>query len=213
MGLGFFWFLKSPVWGRKDCGDFGGTGLKVVYFVLGIISCFVILSGVLIWLVARDKKHIAEKKRKFNAWIGWLYLAVCLSMYPVTAFTFCAVKLFVVDFDAGRMGAIYGIFFYTWLALIVFFTLKRDNYFTNKYTLISGSVLGFLVPIANGIVSGNWLWKTFSEGFYTIFLIDAFWLILSIITFTVAIGLKRKQDDRPKTHGVVSKEILKKIPG
>jgi uncharacterized iron-regulated membrane protein len=35
---------------------FGGVGLRVVYFILGIVSCFVILSGVLIWLVARDKK-------------------------------------------------------------------------------------------------------------------------------------------------------------
>lgn len=37
---------------------------------IGIISCFIIISGILIWLVARDKKSVAEKKRKFNAWIG-----------------------------------------------------------------------------------------------------------------------------------------------
>src|SRR5690606_38975735 len=136
------------------------------YFILGIISCFVIISGILIWLVARDKKHVAPHKRKFNAWLGWFFLAVCLSMYPVTAFTFLGVKLFVVDFDPTRMTSIYHLFFYSWLALTVFFTFNRDNYFTNKYTLLLGSTLGFFIPLANGLVSGNWIWNSYSQGYY-----------------------------------------------
>jgi uncharacterized iron-regulated membrane protein len=192
---------------RLHFGDFGGVGLKVVYFILGITSCFVIISGVLIWLVARDKKHVEEKKRKFNAWVGWVYLAICLSMYPATAFTFLAVKLFVFEFDASRMSSIYQIFFYSWLAMIVLFTVKRDNYFTNKFTLITGSVLGFLMPVANGIISGNWIWITYAREFYDIFLIDVFWLILSTITFVVAIRLKRKDTDQAE-HRLVNKKTL-----
>ena len=179
---------------RLHFGDFGGVGLKIVYFVLGLISCFVIISGILIWLVARDKKHIAPHKRKFNAWLGWLFLAVCLSMYPATAFTFVGVKLFVVDFDPSRMASIYHFFFYSWLALSLFFTFKRDNFFTNQYTLLLGSGLGFLVPLANGLVSGNWIWNSFVQGHYDIFLIDALWLILSIISLVVGLGLRRKSD-------------------
>lgn len=64
---------------RLHFGDFGGRSLKVVYFILGLISCFVIITGILIWLVARDKKHVAENKRKFNAWLGWVFLAICLT--------------------------------------------------------------------------------------------------------------------------------------
>src|SRR5690606_10498270 len=179
---------------RLHFGDFGGAGLKVIYFVLGLISCFVIISGILIWLVARDKKHVAPHKRKFNAWLGWLFLAVCLSMYPATAFTFVGVKLFVVDFDPSRMASIYHFFFYSWLALSLFFTFKRDNFFTNQYTLLLGSGLGFLVPLANGLVSGNWIWNSFVQGHYDIFLIDALWLILSIISLVVGLGLRRKSD-------------------
>ena len=180
---------------RLHFGDFGGRSLKVVYFILGIISCFVIITGILIWLVARDKKHIAEKKRKFNAWVGWIFLAICLTMYPVTAFTFLGVKLTVTEFDASRMTAIYHIFFYSWLALIVLFSIKRDNFFTNKYTLILGAILGFLVPLANGFVSGNWIWKTFSKGYHDIFFIDVFWLTTSIITLIVALILKRRSPE------------------
>lgn len=178
---------------RLHFGDFGGVALKIVYFLLGILSCIVIISGIMIWLVARDKKSVAEKKRKFNSWLGYIFLSACLGMYPATAFTFVAVKLFLFEFDASRMTSIYQLFFYSWLALIVLFTIKRDNYFTNKACLILGAILGIMVPIANGFVSGNWLWKTFSEAHYDIFLIDAFWLVLSLTTFMVAIKLKRKE--------------------
>lgn len=178
---------------RLHFGDFGGRSLKVVYFTLGIISCFVIITGILIWLVARDKKHIAENKRKFNAWVGWVFLAICLTMYPATAFTFLGVKLFVTEFDASRMTAIYHLFFYSWLTLIVLFAIKRDNYFTNKFTLLLGALLGFFVPVANGIISGNWMWHTYTNGFYEIFFIDAFWLVLAISTFIIAARLKRKE--------------------
>lgn len=177
---------------RLHFGDFGGLGLRIVYFILGLISCFVIISGILIWLVARDKKHVEKKKRKFNSWMGHIFLSTCLGMYPAIAFTFVAVKLFVHEFDASRMTSIYHIFFYSWLALIIILTLKRDNYFTNKASLVLGSILGIMVPIVNGFVSGNWLWKTFAEGHYDIFFIDAFWLVLSIITLIIAIKLKRK---------------------
>lgn len=182
---------------RLHFGDFGGGGLKVIYFMLGIITCFVIISGVLIWLVARNKRHIAAKKRKFNAWVGWIYLSVCLTMYPVTAFTFLAVKLFVLDFDVSRMTSIYHIFFYAWLLLIVLFTLKRDNFFTNKYSLLLGSILGFMIPVANGLVSGNWIWNTYLQGYDDIFFIDVFWWVLSVFTFIIAIRLKKKDPDEP----------------
>ncbi|WP_020533171.1 PepSY-associated TM helix domain-containing protein [Flexithrix dorotheae] len=184
---------------RLHFGDFGGAGLRIIYFILGIASCFVIISGVLIWLVARDKRNVEEKKRKFNRWVGWIYLAMCLSMFPTTAFTFLAVKTFIHEFDASRMTSIYHIFFYSWLVFIILFSAKRDNFFTNKYCLIIGAVFGLLIPIANGIISGNWIWITYSKQQYDILFIDVFWLIVSILTFTIAINLKRSVQEKSRT--------------
>ncbi|MGS2741184.1 PepSY-associated TM helix domain-containing protein [Sinomicrobium sp. M5D2P17] len=174
-------------------GDYGGMGLRVIYFILGLVSCFVIISGVMIWLVARNKKSVSKKKRRFNSWLVRIYLAVCLSMFPATAITFVGVKVFVTEFDASRMTRIYQIFFYSWLLLSVLFTLKRDNYFTNKYTLISGALIGFLVPVVNGVVSGNWIWVTLRAGYYGIFFIDVFWILLSATALIVALKLKRQK--------------------
>ncbi|WP_257669908.1 PepSY-associated TM helix domain-containing protein [Parapedobacter tibetensis] len=183
-------------------GDYGGLGLRIIYFILGIVSCFVIISGVMIWLVARDKKSTPNGQRRFNAWVVWIYLSVCLSMYPVTALTFLVAKVFPPELDSHRMVFIFRVFFYSWLALSVLLAARRDNFLINKYTLLGGSIIGLLVPIANGITTGNWIWKTFVDNHYQVFVVDAFWLALSTTTLVIALKLKRKVRDKEAVHQV-----------
>jgi nitrate reductase NapE component len=142
----------------------------------------------MIWLTARDKKNMPEKKRKFNEGVVSIYLAICLSMYPVTALAFIGSKVFY----PLSMTEIYTLYFVSWLALTVFFILRKNNYFTNKYTLLSGSILGFLVPVANGIVSGEWFWNSFAENKFQVFLIDVLWILLSTATLYTVFSLKKK---------------------
>ncbi|RZJ52430.1 MAG: PepSY domain-containing protein [Flavobacterium sp.] len=176
---------------RIHYGDYGGYALKIISFVLGIITCFVIISGVMIWLVARDKKNMPEKKRRFNNAVVRIYLAICLSMYPVTALAFISTKVF----HPLNQSGIYTVYFLSWLILIVFFLLKRDINFTNKWCLITGSILGFLIPIANGIYSGNWFWKTFANNQTQVFVIDIFWIVLASITLYISFKLKKVKSE------------------
>jgi uncharacterized iron-regulated membrane protein len=171
---------------RIHFGNYGGYALKLISFAMGIITCFVIMSGVMIWLVARDKKNIPENKRRFNRRVVRIYLAISLSMYPITALTFIACKLF---YPLNQTG-IYTVYFVGWLVLTVFFILKRNDAFTNKYCLLSGSILGFLVPITNGIVTGNWFWNSFTHNQFQLFFVDIFWILLASISLYA--GLKQK---------------------
>ncbi|AUC84606.1 hypothetical protein CW731_04500 [Polaribacter sp. ALD11] len=175
---------------RLHFGDYGGYGMKLINFVLGLITCFVIISGVLIWLVARDNKVVPNYKRKFNSWLVNIYMAICLSIYPITALIFIVVKCFSSDYDGGKKALIYNVFFWGWLALSTLFIIKRDIYFTNKTSLILGSIFGFLVPISNGVISGNWLWITWQKGYSQIFVIDVFWILLSLTAIAVVFKLK-----------------------
>ena len=173
---------------RLHFADYGGYALKILSFILGIISCFVIISGVMIWLVARDKKNIPEKKRRFNMRVVRIYLAVCLSMYPITAASFIAVKIF----QPISQSFIYSFYFISWLLLSIFFIIKKDLHYINKYTLLSGSILGLLIPITNGIATKNWIWKSFSNNQFQIFFVDAFWLVLALVTLWISLKLKKK---------------------
>ncbi|SHF97584.1 PepSY-associated TM helix domain-containing protein [Flavobacterium defluvii] len=186
---GYIDIVKNVLY-RIHFGDYGGYALKIVSFILGIITCFVIISGVMIWLVARQKNNLPEKKKRFNAAVVRIYLAICLSIYPVTALSFIGTKIFYPLSQSN----LFSLYFGGWLLLTIFFIIKKNDAFTNKFCLISGSILGFLIPITNGIVSGNWFWNSFMEHRIQIFFIDVFWIALASISLYTAYHLKSKKE-------------------
>ncbi|NRB62094.1 MAG: PepSY domain-containing protein [Saprospiraceae bacterium] len=177
------------VFGRLHFAHFGGNALKLMYFLLALITCFVIISGVLIWIEARNKKSMTISQRLYTAKVGHVYLAICLSMLPVTALSFLFVK-FAEGHFTNKISAIYWFYFTTWLLFILFFRFKRDNYFTNKYSLLLGGVIGLLIPISNGIVSGNWIWVAFLQQQFDILLIDFLWIGIAITSLIFYVNIK-----------------------
>lgn len=166
--------VKSLVY-HLHFGDFGGKPLRIIFFVLGLMGCVVIISGIMIWLVARDKVSTLAYKRRFNFWASNVFLASCLSMLPVTAFTFIMLKtLSHVD-----QSVIYNVYFYSWLALGVYFIIRKDLPLMNRQTLLLSAALCLGVPVANGVATGLWMWNTFQQGAFDIFFVDALFLLLS----------------------------------
>lgn len=168
-------------------GDFGGKPLKVIFFVLGAMGCLVIISGILIWLVARDKNNIPKKKRVFNFWTANIFMASCLSMLPVTAFTMTSL-LFI---EKPGQKEIFHLYFYSWLVLAIYFIIRRSLEITNRQTLILSVIFCLALPIADGVQRGNWFWVTFSQGRYDILFIDLLFLILAVISLVVLVKMKK----------------------
>jgi hypothetical protein len=189
-------YVKGFIY-RLHLADFGGYPIKIIYFVLGIMGCFVIISGILIWLVARDKNNIPKRKRIFNFWAANVFMASCLTMFPVTAMTFIAVKLATkVD-----QPFIFHVYFYSWLALGLFYIIRRNIGKTNLETLLIGSILSLAVPIVNGIKTGNWIWETYRSGSKDILLVDLLWLSLGIIgllIFKKMLQTAKKENNKDK---------------
>src|SRR5699024_2876736 len=113
-------------------GDYGGRTLRIVYFVLGLLGCVVIISGIMIWLVAREKPNIPTYKRKFNFWAANLFVSISLSMLPVTAFTLIMLKFS----PTINQSLIYNLYFYSWLVMIIYLLILRDLTKVNKHTLV-----------------------------------------------------------------------------
>lgn len=160
-------------------GNYGGLTGKILNFLLGICGCIVIISGVLIWQVARDKKNIPEKKRKFNMWLTIIYLSISLSMFPVTAIAFIAVKL---NPDCSN-DYIYKIFFYAWILAVVLLSLRKDIFKINRDCLLTGAFLSLSIPVINGLKTGHWLWYNFKMHYYDLLFIDLFWILTGVISF------------------------------
>ena len=167
---------------RLHLGDYGGLALRFISFILGLISCVVIISGILIWLVARNKKNIPEKRRRFNHWVANSYMAICLSMLPVTALTFIVTKIYGVE-----RSLIFKTYFINWLLLSLFFTFKRNINFTNKWCLATGGILSLVVPFTNWLSTGNWPWISVANQYTEILFIDLLFLGIGLIASWVGI--------------------------
>ncbi|WP_420551879.1 PepSY-associated TM helix domain-containing protein [Tenacibaculum aiptasiae] len=176
--------------GRLHFGNFGGVTVKIIYFILALITCFVIITGVLIWIEARNKKSMTLRQRLYTAKVGHIYMAICLSLFPVIALFFLIVKILPQEYLTQKMSILNNWFFIVWLICILFFRFKRNNYFTNKVTLLTGAILGFLVPIASGIKSNNWIWNTYTNNQYDILTIDLLWVILSATALFIYFKIK-----------------------
>jgi uncharacterized iron-regulated membrane protein len=169
-------------------GDFGGRPLRLMYFVLGVLGCVVIISGIFIWLVARDKASTPARERRFNFWTANIFLAVCLSMLPVTAFTMI---LLLFDPQPGQSG-IFHYYFYSWLGLGLYFVVRRNIALTNRQSLMLSTGLCFLLPLLDGVVRGNWFWSTYAKGQLDILFIDALFLVLAVVCGFTLLKIKQR---------------------
>lgn len=167
--------VKSIIY-HLHFGDFGGKPLQIIFFILGLMGCLVIISGIVIWLVARDKNNVPAYKRKFNFWAANFFLAGCLSMLPVTAFTFVLLKILPVV----NQSVIYQVFFYSWLLLGVYLLVLRNLARMNRHVLLLSFITCLAVPCTNGFATGSWMWTTWQSGATDIFFIDALFLTLSV---------------------------------
>lgn len=154
--------------------SFGGMLIKILYFILSMITCFMIISGVLIWRTARDNKRYTFKQRLFHHRVTKWYLAICLSMFPAFAIIFIANKLVPIDM-IGRTGLVNSIFFSSWLGLTILGLFWNKYAQQNRNYLIIGGFLSLLIPIANGIVTGGWIWNMWNSC-PAVAYVDIFWL-------------------------------------
>ncbi|UYQ95619.1 PepSY domain-containing protein [Chitinophaga horti] len=154
--------LVSAAVHRLHFGYFGLDGwrhmaVKVLYFLLAMATCFVIITGVLIWLEAR-------KKKPFSQAVGHIYLPVCLSMLPITALSYLVSRLTPASLGDYRAMVLNCVFFGGWLLMAVFFWYRKNNYLTNKYTLLLAGILGACVPVAGYAMAGQFV---FVDGLWT----------------------------------------------
>ncbi|MDN5217293.1 PepSY-associated TM helix domain-containing protein [Fulvivirgaceae bacterium BMA12] len=171
--------------GKLHFADFGGFLIRVVYFVLSMITCFMIISGILLWQAARDNNRYTEKQRKFHHKVTKVYLAICLSMFPAFAIIFIANKMVPIGME-GRAFLVNTIFFSSWLLLFVIGCFWNSYARQNKNYLIIGGVLSLLVPLVNGIATGDWFWLVLTT-FPNVAGVDISWLLTGLIALVVAL--------------------------
>lgn len=172
---------------------FGGIFLKIIYFILSMITCYIIISGIMIWRTARDNNRYTERQRRFHHRVTKVYLAISLSMFPALALIFLGNKLIPMDVP-NRIYYENSVFFWGWLCLTIIGLFWNDYGKLNRNYILLGSVLGLAVPVANGFATGDWFWKTWSNQQYYVFSVDFTWIVIGIFGLLIwQLYLKKKK--------------------
>ncbi|MEM6813679.1 MAG: PepSY-associated TM helix domain-containing protein [Bacteroidota bacterium] len=160
--------------------SFGGFTMRIIYFVLSMITCFMIISGVLIWRTARDNNKYTLKQRLFHHRVTKWYMAICLSMFPAFAIIFLANKLVPMEM-IGRVNLVNQIFFLSWLGLTILGLFWNKYSQQNRNYLIIGGILSILIPIMNGFATNGWIWNMWNSYPWVAY-VDLFWLSTGVVS-------------------------------
>jgi uncharacterized iron-regulated membrane protein len=146
--------------------EFGGTALTILFFLLGVASCAVILTGNLTWLEVRDTEN-----RVVNRMLERLTAGIATGFLPATALLFLAGQ----GLPAGTAHPewwIDGIFFGSWGLAVGFALVRRNVARTHRALLVAGGALALLLPVANGLVTGAWPWAAWAAGQWAVLGVD-----------------------------------------
>jgi len=190
---------------------FGGIFLKIIYFILAMITCYIIISGVMIWRTARDKPTYTDRQRRFHHRVTKVYLAICLSMFPALALIFLGNKLVPMEMS-GRVFYVNSIFFLGWLVLTAMGLFWNDYRKLNRNYLLLGSILGLLIPVINGVVTGDWMWSTLVNKQYYVFSVDLTWLIIGVFGILICQRYLNKKSPSSTKKGEAQQSVESRNP-
>jgi len=194
---------------------YGGIFLKIMHFILAMITCYIIMSGIMIWRTARDNKKYTEKQRKFHHRVTKFYLAVTLSLFPAIALIFVANKLVPLHLP-NRVFYVNSSFFLGWLVLTILGLFWNNYARINRNYIYIGSILGITVPIINGFITDDWIWKTLISKQYYVFSVDFTWFFIGIGGLLISrYYLKPKEiknTQQDKEHLLEEKAIILENP-
>lgn len=172
-------------------GSFGGLGIKIVYFFLAMITGFVIISGVLVWLEARTKKNITSKQARKNKLVERWYLGISYALIVMTALSFSLTLFLNGELAAQRKQILYYTFFIGWFVLSIVFYFIYNRKKLAQISFISSGVLFIVAVLTHGYLSKQFVYSENSS----IFSVNIFLFISSLCCFLIVGILTKKGDE------------------
>lgn len=174
--------------------------LRWLYFVMGLISCVMIGTGLLLWVEKRRVRH--HKEGRSGYWVvNAVAVAGSIGLVTATLAMLVANKLLPADLN-GRASLEQWIFFGMWLgSLLHAFARGRDTHphadirIAWREQAYGIACLAALAVLLNAVVTGDHLLSTLSQRQWAIAGMD---LVLLITVLLAAFAIRRLAQ-RPET--------------
>jgi uncharacterized iron-regulated membrane protein len=185
---------------RLHFATFGGLVLKTIYFFMALFTCFVIISGVLLWKEARNKKSYTDKQKRFHHRVTMSYLAICFGLFPAVAILFSA-ELAIPD-TIDHVFYTRTAFFVSWLLFTIIGLFAKNEIRITQLYLFLGGILSMLVPVVNGVMTGDWIWIAMQKGYHFVAVTDFCWFVTGATSLFFA-NLTRRRTNQTEKEAVV----------
>lgn len=170
-------------------GNFAGYGLKLVFFLLGIGTCYIILSGNLLWLEKRvnNKRQSQLGLHLVRAMTSGVFLGAMLA----TALGFASARL-LPDTIANRAALIENIWYATLaIALLLAFFTKKQTQFSVLLLKATSAVM-LLIPVLDWLIVGDNIALLVDQGRLDVLLIHSILLCFAVCAWLIASNLTKK---------------------
>jgi uncharacterized iron-regulated membrane protein len=168
-------------------GDYGNLVMRWLYFLLGLGGAFLFYSGNLLWIESRRKRR---QKMQGRAQINMARatVGVCLGFCVAVSVAFVASQLFpAVNANADIRWSCY----VSW-ALCALWASRRTPIAAARELLWVAAIVTAIIPIAHGMASGWWLWRSAVEGQSALFVVDVIALALAFSFAALARATTRR---------------------
>jgi uncharacterized iron-regulated membrane protein len=166
-------------------GDFAGYAMRVLFFVLGIGTCYIILTGNLMWL----QKRVSLRKEKQNLVGIRLVHAMTTGGFIGTIFAtavgFICARVIAIDY-MGRSDLISNIFFACLFAsIVVSLMIKAQKQFAAVFLKITAVLLA-ITPVLDWVLVSQGITTMMKLGLYNIIVVELMLLSLSLFCWLIA---------------------------
>ena len=176
-------------------GDFAGYSLRILFFVLGIGTCYIILTGNLMWLQKKANLRI-EKQNKFGLkLVRAMTTGGFIGTVFATAIGFICARALPIEL-VGRSDLIGQIFFACLFAsLLVSLVIKAQQQFSAIFLKITAVLLA-IIPVLDWLMLSQSILVMLKAGHFDVLIVEVMLLSLALCCWLVAsrIFVSNKQE-------------------
>jgi uncharacterized iron-regulated membrane protein len=169
--------------------DYGGIAVRWLYFLLGLGGAFLFYSGNLLWIESRRKRRQAEQGRA-QLGMARATVGICIGVCVAISAAFVAAQVLPLlgwNVATGQRWAC----FISW-ALCALWAARRAPVKAARALLWLAAIVTALVPLAHGVATGWWLWRSAAAGHGALFAIDAGALAMAFAFASLARAVARR---------------------
>jgi len=166
-------------------GDFAGYSLRILFFILGIGTCYIILTGNLMWLQKRANLR-SEKQNKFGLrLVKAMTTGGFIGTIFATAVGFICARVLPIDM-LNRSDVIGQIFFACLaLSLITSLFIKAQKQFSAIFLKITAVALA-IIPVLDWLMLPQRIVAMFNFGHFDVLIVEAMLLILALCCWLIS---------------------------